>query len=65
MKNVFNDPRRENTEPPARDPAPLYDVPPPPDQDDRGGYEEAGATWWLAQADDVAGVRKLIATGPP
>ena len=29
------------------------------------GYEEAGATWWLAQADDVAGVRKLIATGHP
>ncbi len=29
------------------------------------GYEEAGATWWLAQADDVAGVRKLIGTGPP
>ncbi len=29
------------------------------------GYEEAGATWWLAQADDVTGVRKLIASGPP
>jgi hypothetical protein len=25
------------------------------------GYEEAGATWWLAQAEDVAGVRMLIA----
>jgi alkanesulfonate monooxygenase SsuD/methylene tetrahydromethanopterin reductase-like flavin-dependent oxidoreductase (luciferase family) len=29
------------------------------------GYEEAGATWWLAQADDVAAVRALIARGHP
>ncbi len=29
------------------------------------GYEEAGVTWWLAQAEDVRGVRELIAAGPP